>query len=76
MDFMGLKDLQIKWICDKADEYFKRKPNNYVHPLKRLNFSHNSTISARGWKQISERFFFSKHVELEELNLTGSLIDS
>jgi len=52
------------------------KPYDYVFPLRRLNFSLNTALSYLGWKKILKRFFFEKHVRLEELNLISTMIDS
>lgn len=76
MHDMNLKDSQIDWICQKVDDYFENKSRNFVHPLKRLNFSNNPAISVKGWEKISQKIFFSRHINLEELNLTDNLIDS
>lgn len=47
-----------------------------MYSVKRLNFSQNSALSQHGWAKISRLFFFHPKVELEEINLVSTMLDS
>lgn len=47
-----------------------------MHPLRKLDFSLNTALSAKGWGKITRDVFFPSNMKLEELNLTGTMMDS
>lgn len=67
---MGIGDKQAKFICDNCRKY-KNKLN-----LKRLNFFQNNALTDEGWREISEDFLFHDNLDLEELNLLSTMLDS
>jgi hypothetical protein len=76
LHFMGIKDEQVGYICEKAKAYLLWKGQNYSYPVKRLNFMLNTALSPKGWYRICEEFFFADHVNLEEINFMSTMLDS
>lgn len=72
---MSMTDPIVDMILAKSNRYFNSKSSSYVYPVKKLNYSLNTALTADGWKRISEEFFFHPKVELEELNLNSTMLD-
>lgn len=61
---MALTDAQVEVITNQARIYFDSKPKSYSYPVKRLDFSYNSSLTYKGWLDVSKNLFFHPKVEL------------
>jgi hypothetical protein len=41
-----------------------------------LSFSHNGSLTHKGWLDVSKNLFFHPKVELEELNISDTNLDN
>jgi hypothetical protein len=44
-------------------------------PLKRLDFNSNQSLTAKGWRMVSENLFFHGNIDLDELNIVETMLD-
>ncbi|CAD8043825.1 unnamed protein product [Paramecium primaurelia] len=76
LHFMALTDASTEIITKNARTYFASKPNRYVYQVKRLSFSHNGSLTHKGWLDVAQNLFFHPKVELLELNISDTNLDN
>ncbi|CAK88506.1 unnamed protein product (macronuclear) [Paramecium tetraurelia] len=76
MHFMAINDLITEYIVENALNYLNKKPKNFKLPVKKINFSQNNSLTKIGWQNIFENFFLHPKVDLIELNMISTMLDS
>ncbi|CAD8189473.1 unnamed protein product [Paramecium pentaurelia] len=76
LQFMGFNDETISYLVEQAQLYLNQKPDNYVLPIKKINFSQNNALTHRGWQNLFDNFFLHKKVNLIELNMISTMLDT
>ncbi|CAD8201537.1 unnamed protein product [Paramecium octaurelia] len=76
IQFMGFNDETISYLIEQAQLFLDQKPNDYVLPIKKINFSQNNALTHRGWKNLFDNFFLHKKVNLIELNMISTMLDT
>lgn len=76
INFMAINDLITEFIVENALNYLNRKPKNFKLPVKKINFSQNNSLTKNGWSNIFENFFLHPKVDLIELNMISTMLDS
>ncbi|CAD8086825.1 unnamed protein product [Paramecium primaurelia] len=76
INFMAINDLITEYIVENALNYLNRKPKNFKLPVKKINFSQNNSLTQSGWKNIFDNFFLHPKVDLIELNMISTMLDS
>ncbi|CAD8097375.1 unnamed protein product [Paramecium sonneborni] len=76
INFMAINDIITEYIVENALNFLNRKPKNYKLPVKNINFSQNNSLTKIGWKNIFDNFFLHPKVDLIELNMISTMLDS
>ncbi|CAD8178052.1 unnamed protein product [Paramecium octaurelia] len=76
LHMMALNDSIATHIGHNAQKFLNSKAQQYRFPLKRLNFSKNNFLTEIGWENIFNNFIFHPKVNLIELNLTSTQLDT
>ncbi|CAD8110825.1 unnamed protein product [Paramecium sonneborni] len=76
IQFMGFNDEIISYLVEQALSFLDKKPNDYVLPIKKINFSQNNALTHKGWQNLFDNFFLHKKVNLIELNMISTMLDT
>ncbi|CAD8173660.1 unnamed protein product [Paramecium octaurelia] len=76
LHFMAINDLITEYIVENALNYLNQKPKNFKLPVKKINFSQNNALTKIGWQSLFENFFLHPKVDLIELNMISTMLDS
>lgn len=76
LHFMAINDGITEYIVKEALTYLNSKPSNFKLPIKKINFFQNNSLTKYGWRNIFKNFFLHPKVDLIELNMISTMLDT